>query len=41
MKKPQTLLTQFQVIIYVTIEVNFYEKNINFIGLILRSNLHN
>ena len=41
MKKTQTLFTQFWVIIYVTSEFNFYEKNSNFIGLVLGSNLHN
>ena len=40
MKTTETLLTQFWVIIYITSEFNFHEKNKNFIGLVLGNNLH-
>ena len=40
-KKAETLLAKFWVIIYVTSEVDFYEKNRNFADSILRKNLHN
>ena len=41
MKKTETLLTQFWVIIFITSEFNSYEKNRNFIDSILGNNLHN
>ena len=41
LKKTETLLTQFWVIIYITIQLTFYEENKNFIGLVLGNNLHN
>ena len=40
-KKTETLLTQFWVIIYISSEFNFYEKNKHFIDSILGNNLHN
>ena len=40
-KTPETLLTQFWVIIYITSEFNFYEKNKQVLSSILDNNLHN
>ena len=40
-KKTETLSTQHWVIIYITTEFNFFEKNRHFIGLVLGDNLHN
>ena len=41
MKTTETLLAHFWVIAYITGKLNFYEKNTNFIGLVLFNNLSN
>ena len=40
-KKTETLFTLFWVVIYITSEFNFMNKDKHFISSILRNNLHN
>ena len=40
MKKTETLLTQFSVMIYINIEFNFYEENKTFFSLVLGNYFH-